>query len=66
MGMKVKVDETKCIGCGVCVDVAETALEMKDGQSYPIENADLSTTEAQEAVRMAVQVCPVQAISIQE
>lgn len=64
--MKIKVDETKCIGCGVCVDVAENILEMKDGQSYPIEGADLSTTDAQESAKMAAQVCPVQAISIQE
>ncbi|HCQ30870.1 TPA: ferredoxin [Candidatus Collierbacteria bacterium] len=61
--MKVKINETKCIGCGVCVDIAEKVFVLKDGISEPIESADLNSSEVLEAVKMAIEVCPVQAIS---
>ncbi len=64
--MKVKVDPKKCIGCGVCVDIAEKVFVIKDGISKPIESADLSSPETLEAVKMAIEVCPIQAISIEK
>ena len=63
--MKVKVDQNKCIGCGVCVDLAEKVFEMKNGLSSPIESADMDLAENQEAAKMSVDVCPVQAISVE-
>ena len=62
--MKLSVDKNKCIGCGVCVDVADQALEIKDGHASPIEKADLSNKEISESVNMAMEVCPMQAISL--
>lgn len=62
--MKITVDRKKCIGCGVCVDVAEKVLEMKEGLSFPIETADLKSEENQESAKMAAEICPVQAIKI--
>jgi len=62
--MKVKVDKKKCIGCGVCADIAEKIFVLKDGISEPVESADLSSPEMLEAAKMAVEVCPVRAISI--
>lgn len=64
--MKVKVDQSKCIGCGVCVDVAEKVFEMKDGTSSPITTADMSSPENMEGVKMACEVCPIQAITMEE
>ncbi|KKT40443.1 hypothetical protein A3K29_03525 [Candidatus Collierbacteria bacterium RIFOXYB2_FULL_46_14] len=64
--MKIKVDQTKCIGCGVCVDIAEKVFVLKDGTSEPIESADLNPFTVLEALKMAVEVCPTQAISIKK
>lgn len=64
--MKIKVDQTKCSGCGVCVDIAEKVFVIKDGVSEPVESADLNSSETYEAVKMAIEVCPVQAISIEK
>jgi ferredoxin len=64
--MKVKVDQTKCIGCGVCVDISEKVFVLENGVSTPIESADLSSPEILESVKMAIEVCPVQAISIEK
>jgi len=63
--MKVTVN-SKCIGCGVCVDVAEGVFEMKNGVSVPTGSANLDDPKIQEDTKMAVEVCPVQAIEIKE
>ena len=64
--MKVIVDQTKCIGCGVCADVADKVFEIKDGVSTVLEPVDLNSDEVLEAVKMAIDVCPVKAISLEE
>ncbi|NCP47221.1 hypothetical protein AUJ42_02690 [Candidatus Collierbacteria bacterium CG1_02_44_10] len=64
--MKVKVDQKKCIGCGVCVDIAEKAFVLKDGISEPIATTDLRSTEILEAIKMTIEVCPVRAISLEK
>jgi len=64
--MKVKVDQKKCIGCGVCVDIAEKAFVLKDGISEPIATTDLRSTEILEAIKMTIEVCKVRAISLEK
>jgi len=64
--MKLKVDQKKCIGCGVCVDIAEKAFVLKDGISEPIATTDLRSTEILEAIKMTIEVCPVRAISLEK
>ncbi|KKS94882.1 MAG: Ferredoxin [Candidatus Collierbacteria bacterium GW2011_GWB1_44_6] len=63
--MKITVDSGNCIGCGVCVDIAEKSFEMKDGKSQPIELDSSTSPEIEETVKMAVECCPVQAIATQ-
>lgn len=64
--MKITVDHNKCIGCGVCADIAPGALEMADGKSKPKEKIDQSDTAVVSDAKMAADVCPVQAIKVEE
>lgn len=58
--MKVKVDESTCIGCGLCTGIAEGVFEMQDGLSKVIAQPDPS----QEGdAKNAIDSCPVNAIS---
>lgn len=61
--MKITVNN-KCIGCGVCVDIAQGAFEMVNGKSVPTGKADLTDRVVVNDVKMAVDVCPVQAIEL--
>ena len=57
--MELKVDETKCIGCGACVATYQDNFEF-DGVS------GLSTVVSSEnASQEMVEVCPVGAISLE-
>jgi len=64
--MKVTVDREKCIGCGVCVDIADRVFRLEDGLSKPINEGDLESADLLEAAKSAVEICPVQAISIEK
>ena len=57
----VKVDETKCIGCGACVAVAPENFDFNEsGLSY------VKKDEVTDTVKEAVDACPVGAIEIEE
>ena len=57
--MKVRVDEEKCIGCGLCVGLAEAVFALNDeGKAVAGE----VTPDDEEAVNGAVASCPVEAI----
>ena len=57
---KVKVDNTKCIGCGACVAIAPETFDFDDdGLSKVINDA------ATEDARSACESCPVEAIAIE-
>lgn len=60
--MKVSVDKSKCIGCGVCVAVCPDVFELsEDGKSrVKIKETD------KECVKEARDSCPTQAITIKE
>ena len=61
--MKIKVEG--CIGCGACLGVAPDVFVMNDeGVSTPKEKE--VSAEHEEAVRDAMEVCPVGAISEEE
>lgn len=57
--MKVRVDQEKCIGCGLCTSLAEAVFAFNDdgkaqaGQVGPDDEA---------AVQDAISSCPVEAI----
>jgi ferredoxin len=63
--MKVVVDRSACQGTGLCVAVAADVFEIADDGAAValIETID---EERLSSVREAVQVCPVEALSICE
>lgn len=61
--MKAVVDLETCIGCGMCTDACpEVFRMMDDGLAHPI--VDPVPHEEYDCVREAVDLCPVEAISI--
>lgn len=50
----MKVDRSKCIGCGACVSICPNVFELKDGKSHVKSNDNCED---------AVDACPVAAIS---
>ncbi|MFC2060973.1 ferredoxin [Elusimicrobiota bacterium] len=62
--MKVKVDEDLCIGCNLCVTMAEDIFEM-DGDVAKIK-VETVPGNLEEAVKEAVSSCAVDAIIIEE
>jgi len=57
---KIKIDRSKCIGCGACVAVCPDSFEMEDGRAVIKKEAGKNA-----CAREATDSCPVQAISIQ-
>ena len=60
--MKIKIDKEKCIGCGSCVAVCADYFEMDDDNKARLKDGVNGAECAQEAV----DICPVQAIEIEE
>ncbi len=57
--MKVRVDQEKCIGCGLCTSLAESVFTFnEDGKAQ----ASDVTPDDEEAVEGAIASCPVEAI----
>jgi len=62
--MKIKVDKSKCIGCGVCIALAPEYFKFgADGKSEPIKEEVAPADE--EKVKNAAQSCPVGAITLE-
>ena len=57
--MKVRVDQEKCIGCGLCTSLAETGFVFIDDGKAEVANV---TPDDAEAVDSAIASCPVEAI----
>jgi ferredoxin len=57
---KVKVDKENCIGCGLCVAVAEKTFFLNDEGKSEVKE-DPKDTE--EKIQEAIDSCPVQVIS---
>ena len=62
--MKLKVDQTKCLGCGMCVNMCPQVFELKNGKSSVKKNADLKKNES--CITQAASLCPAQAIKIEK
>lgn len=60
--MKAIVDSEKCIGCGLCAQVAPEVYRMEGDIALAIEE-DVSLDQMDEA-KTAMQQCPVDAIQI--
>ncbi|MGL5347894.1 MAG: ferredoxin [Peptostreptococcaceae bacterium] len=60
--MKAIVDKNTCVGCGACTGICPDVFDMdNDGLAIAIEGE--ISSELEEAVRDAVDTCPVCAIS---
>ena len=60
--MKVEVDDDVCGGHGVCVSLAPDVFDL--GAGYAVVKVDEVRSEDEAAVRMAVDQCPTDAITI--
>ena len=58
--IKMKVDTSKCVGCGACMAVCPAkAIDYKDGKAF------IDTTKCV-GCQTCVSVCPMQAITIED
>jgi ferredoxin len=57
--MSIKVDDNKCIGCGLCVNMCPKTFKINSsGKSEVVSNQD------EDCARNAANSCPVDAIKI--
>jgi len=61
--MKAIVDETLCIGCGLCEEVCPAVFELVEGMAK-VKVADVPRGE-EDCCRQAEDDCPVDAIAIE-
>jgi ferredoxin len=59
MVKRIKIDEEKCIGCGLCAELCGGHFEVK-GDKAVVKKAEVEKAEADEAKKS----CPVEAINI--
>ncbi|HOZ53437.1 MAG TPA: ferredoxin [bacterium] len=58
--MSIKVDQNKCIGCGMCVNMCPKVFKMNSmGKSEVISQQDV------DCARNAANSCPVEAIKVE-
>jgi ferredoxin len=62
---KVRVVTDRCISSGNCVDVASDAFDMDD-DGLVVALVDEVGDQVRDQVELAIRVCPVQAILLQE
>lgn len=60
--MKIKVDQSACVGCGACVGAAEDLFEIGDDGLSKAKVEEVPAGKEEEA-KDAVNVCPTGAIS---
>ena len=56
------VDKNKCISCFACEDATDGLFKVVDGLARLDPKADLKDPKVQEKIKLAIEVCPVQAI----
>lgn len=59
----IKIDREKCIGCGTCVALAGNTFKMDDDNKAVVIN---ESGDDLEIIKMAMDACPVQCISLEE
>ncbi|MGC7094475.1 ferredoxin [Amycolatopsis lurida] len=64
--MKVIVDESRCVGAGMCVNAAEQVFDQHDENGTVVLLDDTPPADAHDAVRKAAMLCPAAAIVLDE
>ena len=62
---KVSVDQTTCIGCAACTAMCSKYFEMHDTSEGDKARTIISETDELEPIHEAAEVCPVNAIHIE-
>lgn len=62
--MKAKVDENKCIGCGLCEQICPAVFKVVDGLSKVQTNP--VPPDQEDDCQEAADSCPVTAITVEE
>ena len=62
--MKVTVDPELCLGSGICVEICPEVFVLNGGAARA--KCDTVPAKYEEACRETVELCPLQAISVQE
>lgn len=63
--MNFKIDQDKCLRCGMCTGIAMDIFEFDDEGNVKVDN-ELITDENKEDALAAMSSCPVGAISNEE
>ncbi len=64
--MRITVDYDKCIGAGNCVDAAGQTFDQRDEDGMVVLLQENPPEEQRQAVRMAAQICPALAITVED
>ena len=65
--MKIKINQEDCIGCGSCSAICPDVFDVNEENKAVIKSTNTSQGETDEkCVKEAAEVCPVQAIKIEE
>ena len=59
--MKIKVNQENCIGCGLCVSIAEDLFELND-DGISVAKVDTVPEDKHDTAKEAIENCPVSAI----
>lgn len=62
--IEIKIDISKCVGCGMCMNLCPEVFELKNGRSSVKKNANLEKNK--DCIKEAISHCPVQAIEIKQ
>ena len=59
---KIVVDESKCVGCGLCVNNCPDCFELNDEGIAIVKNSESNNCDLKDTATQ----CPVEAITIEE
>ncbi len=63
--MKIRIDESLCIGCGICANLCPEIFEMDDSGKAKLHSEEVPEA-SQQCTEMAIGQCPVNAIVREE
>jgi ferredoxin len=59
----VKINKSKCIGCGACVSTCPQVFHMNDGDGKAEVKTGADLKKNAKCIKEAIEGCPVEAIS---